>query len=328
MSDTTPSWEQAEIKRGKRCCLLTLGAQPKSLVCNELICWEAVVQLHHVDITGPQTCSFEALCGRQPSHVVSHLDRWHETCVQALWFGGTPRHFHQSERTHHLHAAVLFKGGGGVGCHLLSNNLHGLALQMMFPDKGLAGQNRSSGAIWCRTDEREPTSRQRDGSFSGVEGDGCSRLSPTLQQSEVLKHLPGVNHLLQTVLILELGISAQAPAQSQISQTHWKQIPGLLEGIFSYGLLVECLWFFQAILAKCSGLVPERDPNTNTVKCTHEKKTFLPFDTRVVFTIFLHMFSAGVAEHLGSSRSSSHPIAVDHHLHVLVHWIGPVHKLG
>ena len=25
---------------------------------------------------------------------------------------------------------------------------------------------------------------------------------------------------------------------------------------FSYGLCTECLWFFSAILAKCSGLVP------------------------------------------------------------------------
>ncbi len=30
-----------------------------------------------------------------------------------------------------------------------------------------------------------------------------------------------------------------------------------LNHIFSYGLFMECLWFFQAILAKCSGLVPE-----------------------------------------------------------------------
>lgn len=29
----------------------------------------------------------------------------------------------------------------------------------------------------------------------------------------------------------------------------------------TYGLLVECLWFFQAILAKCSGFVPEKKPN-------------------------------------------------------------------
>ncbi len=27
----------------------------------------------------------------------------------------------------------------------------------------------------------------------------------------------------------------------------------------TYGLLVECLWFFQAILAKCSGFVPRED---------------------------------------------------------------------
>lgn len=48
--------------------------------------------------------------------------------------------------------------------------------------------------------------------------DRCLRLSPTLQQSEVLKHLPGVNHLLQTVLILELGVSAREGRQ--FSSTH------------------------------------------------------------------------------------------------------------
>lgn len=88
--------------------------------------------------------------------------------------------------------------------------------------------------------------------------DWCLRLSPTLQQSEVLKHLPGVNHLLQTVLILELGVSAGE--ERQFSSNHHKQIRGSLARMISYGLLVECLWFFQAILAKCSGLVPERGP--------------------------------------------------------------------
>lgn len=62
-------------KRGKTCCLLTLGTQPQSLVRNELICREAVVQLHHINVTGSQTRRFKALCGRQPSHVVSHLHR-------------------------------------------------------------------------------------------------------------------------------------------------------------------------------------------------------------------------------------------------------------
>lgn len=155
------------------------------------------------------------------------------------------------------------------------------------------------------------------------------RLSPTLQQGEVFKHLPGVHHLLQTVLILELGIPVQARMQRQFNYNHQNQLPGLLEVIFSYGLLAECLWFFQAILAKCSGLVPERDPNINTTQWTfrHEKKPLLSSDTHPACTIFLHMLSAGIAEHLRSSWSSSHPVAVDHHLHVLVHGIGPVHKL-
>lgn len=129
---------------------------------------------------------------------------------------------------------------------------------MVFPDKGLAGQNRSSSTIRSRTEERERRRVVRETDLSVETDDGCLRLSPTLQQSEVLKHLPGVNHLLQTVLILELGVSARE--ERQFSSTHHKQIRGLLAGMFSYGLLVECLWFFQAILAKCSGLVPERGP--------------------------------------------------------------------
>lgn len=170
---------------------------------------------------------------------------------------------------------------------------------------------------------RESRHVVRETDVSAETDDRCLRLSPTLQQSEVLKHLPGVNHLLQTVLILELGVSARE--ERRFSSTHHEETQGFLAGMLSYGLLVECLWFFQAILAKCSGLVPERGP-TRTFR-QEKKAASVPWN-QAVFTIFLHVFSAGVAEHLGSGRSSSHPVAVDHHLHVLVHGVGPVHKLG
>lgn len=55
--------------------------------------------------------------------------------------------------SYHLNAAVFFKGGGHVSHHLLSYNLHCLILQMVFPDKLLAGQNCCSSAIWCRAVE-------------------------------------------------------------------------------------------------------------------------------------------------------------------------------
>lgn len=42
------------------------------------------------------------------------------------------------------------------------------------------------------------------------------------------------------------------------------------------------------------------------------------------FTIFLHVLPASVAKHLWCCWSCHYPIAVDHHLHVLVHGIGPV----
>lgn len=54
------------------------------------------------------------------------------------------------------------------------------------------------------------------------------RLSPALQQGEVFKHLPGVHHLLQAVLILELGIPARAKrhrfSYSHLEAPSW--IPG------------------------------------------------------------------------------------------------------
>lgn len=105
---------------------------------------------------------------------------------------------------------------------------------------------------------RESRHVVRETQVSAETGDRCLRLSPTLQQSQVLKHLPGVNHLLQAVLILELGVSARE--ERRFSSTHHEETQGFLAGMLSYGLLVECLWFFQAILAKCSGLVPERGP--------------------------------------------------------------------
>lgn len=111
----------------------------------------------------------------------------------------------------------------------------------------------------------------------------------------------------------------------------------------SYGLLVECLWFFQAILAKCSGFVPGRDENIDTIRveeivklrtrCKMQTSLFrskmllLIFNTRAACTIFLHVLPAGVAEHLWRCWSCHHPVAVDHHLHVLVHGIDPVHIL-
>lgn len=41
--------------------------------------------------------------------------------------------------SHHLHAAVFLKCGGEVGHHLLGQDLHRLVLQVVFPDKVLAG---------------------------------------------------------------------------------------------------------------------------------------------------------------------------------------------
>lgn len=79
-------------KRGKTCRLLTLGTQPQSLVRNELVCWEAVVQLHHIDVAGSQTRRFKTLRGRQPSHVVSHLNRWQETCLRSPSLFGAELH--------------------------------------------------------------------------------------------------------------------------------------------------------------------------------------------------------------------------------------------
>lgn len=78
---------------------------------------------------------------------------------------------------------------------------------MTFPDEGLAGQNRGSGAVGCGTGDRRPASVQRR---SRRREDGGLRRSPALQQGEVLKHLPGAHHLLQTVLVLELGIPGPA----------------------------------------------------------------------------------------------------------------------
>lgn len=167
--------------------------------------------------------------------------------------------------THHLHAAVFFKSGGGVSGHLLGNNLHSLALQIMFPDKGLAGQNRSSGAVWCWTGERKPTSHQRHLPLSTDRGQRSEALTNTAAgwgiQTPSWSFLPAPNCTHPGTG--NTWTSMDAPA-IQLQPSNNKFVDCWRSG-FSYGLLVECLWFFQAILAKCSGLVPERDPDINTV---------------------------------------------------------------
>ncbi len=61
-----------------------------------------------------------------------------------------------------------------------------------------------------------------------------------------------------------------------------------------------------------------------TVRYNHH---FYMLGRQLACTIFLHVLLAGVAEHLWCRWGCSHPITVDHHLHVLVHWIGPVQIL-
>ena len=47
----------------------------------------------------------------------------------------------------------------------------------------------------------------------------------------------------------------------------------------------------------------------------------------ISLTILLHVFPASIAKHLWGEWCCRHPVAIDHDLHVLVHWIGPVHVL-
>lgn len=49
--------------------------------------------------------------------------------------------------------------------------------------------------------------------------------------------------------------------------------------------------------------------------------------THIAYTIFLHVLPSSIAKHLWCCWCCYHPIAIDHHLHVLVHGIGPIHKL-
>lgn len=66
-------------------CSLTFWTQPQSLICDELIGWEAVVQLDHINVTGLQTSSFKTFVGSWVRHVVSHLDREKEADIGRCW---------------------------------------------------------------------------------------------------------------------------------------------------------------------------------------------------------------------------------------------------
>lgn len=127
-------------------------------------------------------------CGK----MVDSLLPKHYTKVLQVWMWWIKK------KTCHLNTAVLFKCRGKVCHHLLGQNLHSLFLKMVFPDKGLASQNCCSSTIWCRTDGRRRPG-QMDIFASVWTGNAdlvlCSFL-PTLQESKIVKHLPGFHHLL------------------------------------------------------------------------------------------------------------------------------------
>ena len=58
-------------------------------------------------------------------------------------------------------------------------------------------------------------------------------------------------------------ISHRTWAENQFKSILQKQTASLT---VSYGLLVECLWFFHAIFAKCSGFVPEKDKHARKIQ--------------------------------------------------------------
>lgn len=55
--------------------------------------------------------------------------------------------------------------------------------------------------------------------------------------------------------------------------------------------------------------------------------SYVSSDSSSWLTIFLHVFSSSIAKHLRCSWSCDHSVSIDHHFHVFVHWVGPVHVL-
>lgn len=147
-------------------CSLTLWTQPQGLIRDELIGWEAVVQLDHINVIWLQTSGLETLLSRQLGHVIPHLERksvcHHQPNYLFVVTSVRVNNF-QFQISCHFNAAVLFKCGHQVGHHLLGHDLHRLVLQVVFPDKGLAGQNCCSSTIWCRAKRKRRQDKKKRG---------------------------------------------------------------------------------------------------------------------------------------------------------------------
>lgn len=98
---------------------------------------------------------------------------------------------------------------------------------------------------------REDQHLIRDVSFTVQETeDRGLRLSPTLQQGEEFKHLPGVHHLLQTVLILELGIPVQAWTQRQLNHNQLQTNSWMTGGLVLLRVIGRMLVVFPGDFGK------------------------------------------------------------------------------